>query len=182
VAVPEAGILLPVPSSWQTIGAAELADPTVQADLAASYPGAAELLAAVDDLDGWAAPALLAVDPAAAGTSGAPAASLSVLVSQPAVAGPLLDLAAGFICDALADLLATSSTVREREQLPVGEAVRCPYDLPAGVDGPRIAEAWVIGAPDATLLVTLIGRASALDGLTAAAVAGAIVPLEPATP
>jgi len=177
VAVPEAGIALPVPSAWRTVDAAGLADPAVRADLAATYPGAAGLLAAVDELNGRAEPAFIAVDPAAAGSDGPLAANLSVLVAQPSVGGPLLDLVAGFICDALTDALAVSaSPERVRERLPIGDAVRCTYDLPATADGPLVAEAWVIGAPDATVLVTLLGPASAVDPLTAREIVEAITP------
>lgn len=177
VTVPEAGIALPVPPAWRHVGAAELADPAVRADLAASYPGAAELLAAVDELNGRAEPAFIAVDPAAAGSDGPLAANLSVLVAQPSVGGPLLDLVAGFICDSLTDALgAPAGPERERERLPIGDAVRCTYDLPAPDDGPLVAEAWVIGAPSATVLVTLLGPAAAIAGLTARQVVDAIVP------
>jgi hypothetical protein len=177
VTVSEAGIALPVPSDWRTVGAAELADPAVRADLAATYPGAGELLAAVDELNGRAEPAFIAVDPAAAGSEGPLAANLSVLVAQPSVGGPLLDFVAGFICDALTDALGVpTSPERERERLPIGDAVRCTYDLPAGGDDPLVAEAWVIGAPSATVLVTLLGPASATDGVTARQIVDAIVP------
>jgi hypothetical protein len=176
IAVPEAGITLPVPSAWRTVDAAGLADPAVRTELAETYPGAAQLLAAVDELNGRAEPAFIAVDPAAAGSDGSLAANLSVLVAQPSVGGPLLDLVAGFICDALTDALAApSSPQRGRERLPIGDAVRCTYDLPAAADGPLVAEAWVIGAPDATVLVTLLGPASAVDGLTARGIAEAIM-------
>jgi hypothetical protein len=178
VAVPAAGISLPVPSAWRAGDAAGLADPAVRADLAATYPGAAELLAAVDELNGRAEPAFIAVDPAAAGSDGPLAANLSVLVAQPSVGGPLLDFVAGLICDSLADALGAPSTPdRARERLPIGDAVRCTYDLPEGADGPLVGEAWVIGAPDATVLVTLLGPASALDGVTARGVVEAITPL-----
>ena len=149
----------------------------MRADLAATYPGAAELLAAVDELNGRAEPAFIAVDPAAAGSDGPLAANLSVLVAQPSVGGPLLDLVAGFICDALTDALgAPTSPERASERLPIGDAVRCTYDLPAGGGEPLVGEAWVIGAPSATVLVTLLGPASATDGVTAREIVGAIVP------
>ncbi len=178
VDVPEAGIALPVPSAWETIGAAPLSDPAVRAELAATYPGAAELLAAVDELNGRAEPAFIAVDPAAAGSDGPLAANLSVLVAQPSVGGPLLDLVAGFICDSLTDALgAPGSPERERERLPIGDAVRCTYDLPTDGGEPLVAEAWVIGAPSATVLVTLLGPAAATHGVTARAIVEAITPL-----
>ena len=167
----------PRPDRLARLGATELADPAVRADLAATYPGAAELLAAVDELNGRAEPAFIAVDPAAAGSGGPLAANLSVLVAQPSVGGPLLDLVAGFICDALTDALgAAASPERASERLPIGDAVRCTYDLPAGGGEPLVGEAWVIGAPAATVLVTLLGPASATAGVTAREIVGAIVP------
>ena len=134
--------------------------------------------AAVDELNGRAEPAFIAVDPAAAGSDGPLAANLSVLVAQPSVGGPLLDLVAGFICDSLTDALgAPASPERERERLPIGDAVRCTYDLPADGGEPLVAEAWVIGAPSATVLVTLLGPAAATDGVTARAIVEAITPV-----
>jgi hypothetical protein len=183
VDVAEAGIALPVPSAWRSITAAELTDPAVRAELAATYPGAAELLAAVDELNGRAVPVFIAVDPAAAGSGGPLAANLSVLVSQPSVGGPLLDLVAGFICDALTEALAApTDPTREGVRLPIGDAVRCTYDLPPAAGDPLVAEAWVIGAPSATVLVTLLGPASSLAGVTAEAVVRAIAPIAGQTP
>lgn len=177
VTVPEAGIVLPVPTAWRTLGATELADRAVRGDLAATYPGAAELLAAVDELNGRAEPAFIAIDPAAAGSDGQLAANLSVLVAQPSVGGPLLDFVAGFICDSLTDALgAPTDPERASERLPIGDAVRCTYDLPAGGGEPLVGEAWVIGAPAATVLVTLLGPASATAGMTAREIVAAIVP------
>ncbi len=178
VRVPEAGIALPVPSTWRPVTAAELADPAVAAELAATYPGAAELLAAVDELNGRAVPVFIAVDPAAAGSEGPLAANLSVLVAQPSVGGPLLDLVAGFICDALTDALAApTSPAREGRRLPIGDTVRCTYDLPPVAGDRLVAEAWVIGAPSATVLVTLLGPASALGAMTAEEIVEAIQPV-----
>lgn len=177
VNVPAAGILLPVPESWVSVPAADLLDPARRAELAERFPGAGELLAETAELDGWATPVFLAADPSEAARSGPLAANLSVLATQPAVGGPLLDLAAGFIADGLAESLgATTPPGRERVELPVGEAIRLDLDVPS-MGGEEIrATAWVIGAPSATLLVTLMGPASALGDLDAGSLAEAILP------
>lgn len=181
--VPGAGILLPVPESWVTVPAEDLVDPARRAELAERFPGAGQLIAEAGDLDGWATPVFLAADPSEAARSGPLAANLSVLATQPAVGGPLLDLAAGFIADGLAESLgATSDPARERIQLPVGEAIRLELDVPP-MGGEEIrAIAWVIGAPEATLLVTLMGPTAALGDLDPDALAEAIVPLPEGVP
>jgi len=176
--VPEAGIRIPVPGGWELVGAAALADPSVRDSLAATYPGSARLLAAIDQLGDRAEPVFLAADPSPASLAGPLASNLSVLVSQPSVGGFLLDFVAGFIADGLTEALgATDGPVRDRVDLPMGEAVRLRYALPAG-DGAQIeAVAWVIGAPAGTLLVTLMGTRAALGELDPDAIAGAIVPV-----
>jgi hypothetical protein len=177
VDVPEAGVLIPVPAGWVQIPAADLNDPARRAELAARYPGSDALLAQTDRLDGQATAVLLAVDPTAAERSEPLAANLSVLVTQPSVGGPLLDLAAGFIADGMADSLgATGTPTREHVTLAAGEAVRIGLALPPRNGHPMSATAWVVGAPGGTMLVTLLGPASALAGLDPDALAAAIVP------
>jgi hypothetical protein len=178
VPIADAGILLPVPLGWRMLTAAQLADPATRADLAATYPGMRTMLAAIDEVSARASPAFLAVDPAGARKGGPMAANLSVLTSQPSVGGPLLDFAAGFICDGLAQFIgAGAKPAREHHQLPVGDGVRCAYDVPAGNGGSITAVAWVIGAPSGTLLVTLAGPASTLGQVTADEIARSIVTL-----
>lgn len=178
VAVPEAGILLPVPAGWVLVPAADLADPARRAELAATYPGSAALLEQTERIGGQATPVFLAVDPTAADRSEPLAANLSVLVTQPSVGGPLLDLASGFIADGMADSLgATAGPTRERVELAAGEAVRIGLELPP-VDGHEIvAVAWVVGAPGGTMLLTLLGPATALGTLDPDDLAAAIVPV-----
>jgi hypothetical protein len=176
--IPEAGIRLPVPDGWEPIGADVLADPAAREVIAARYPGSGKLLGALDQLGSRAEPVFLAADPSAASLAGPLASNVSVLVSQPSVDGVLLDIAAGFIGDALTDVLgASGEPSRERVTLRVGEAVHFRYAIPAADGGEVVADAWVIGAPRGTLLVTLMGTASTLGALDPDAVAGAIVPL-----
>jgi hypothetical protein len=176
VPIPEAGILLPVPLGWRTLTAAQLADPATRSDLSATYPGMGSMLAAINDVSARASPAFLAVDPAGARKDGPMAANLSLLIAQPSVGGPMLDFVSGFICDGLAQFIGSGAKPsREHHQLPVGDGVRCAYDVPAGDGGPITAVAWVIGAPSGTLLVTLAGPASALGRVTADEITGSIV-------
>lgn len=177
VAIPEAGVRIPVPAAWIRVPVADLRDPVRRAELAQQYPGSDALLAQADRLDGQATPVLLAVDPTAAGRSDPLAANLSVLVTQPSVSGPLLDLAAGFIADGMAESLgATGTPTKEHVELPAGDAVRIGLTLPPRDGQPLSATAWVVGAPDATMLVTLLGPASTLGDLDPDALAAAIVP------
>lgn len=183
VEIPEAGVLLPVPAGWVQVPAADLADPARRAELAARYPGSGTLLAETERLGDRAAPVFLAVDPEAAGRGDPLAANLSVLATQPSVGGPLLDLAAGFIADGMADSLgATSPPSRERVDIPAGDAVRVRLQVPS-LDGvPIAAHAWVIGAPGATILVTLLGPEAVIEALDPDGFAAAIVPSPSVTP
>jgi len=178
IRVPDAGILLPVPRGWRTLTAIQLADPTGLAELSRAYPGAAQLLSGMGGVSGRATPAFLAFDPVAAQVAGSAVANLAVLTSQPSVRGFLLDVVAGFICQALQTSLgAPSSPSREHRMLPVGDAIRCGYDLAPGASGPMSATAWIIGAPSGTLLVTLTGPTRALGPITADGIATSIRPL-----
>ena len=183
VPLPDAGILLPVPLGWRTLSAAEVSDPDVRADLALTYPGMGRLFEAFDAVGSRASPAFMALDPAMAGSAEPITANLSVLVSQPSVGGPALDLVAALICEGLTTFLgATGSPSREHRQLPIGEGVRCAYDVAAEGGGSVSAVSWVIGAPAGTLLVTLAGPARSLGEVTADAVAGSIEALPSPAP
>jgi hypothetical protein len=114
-------------------------------------------MAAADSLGDRGTPALVALDPAAKGLDGAPGPSISVLVAQPAVSGPLLDFVAGFIADGLAETFGSPDPVRSRLDTPVGEAVRLQFDMPASGEAPMVATAYVAGASEDTLLITVIG-------------------------
>ena len=178
IEIPQAGIRLPVPDGWEPIGAEVLADPDAREAIAAKYPGSGKLLGALDKLGSRAEPVFLAADASPASLAGPLAPNISVLVSQPSVGGILLDLAAGFIRDALTEVLgATGEPAQQRVTLPVGEAVRFHYAIPAAGGEEIVADAWVIGAPRGTLLVTLMGKAATLGDLDPDSVAGAIVPL-----
>jgi hypothetical protein len=175
VEIPEGGILLPVPAGWVQIPADGLADPAVRAEIAAKYPGADALLDQTTRLNGQASPAFLAVDPTAAARGDPLAANLSVMATQPSVGGPLLDIAVGFIADGMAETLQTTAPpVRERVPTQVGDAVRISMDIPPRDGHEIVATAWVIGAPRATLLITLLGPAEAVAGLDPATFAGAL--------
>jgi hypothetical protein len=179
VDIPEAGVRLPVPAGWTQVPAADLTDPAKRAELAAAYPGAAALLEQADRLGSQAEPVFLAVDPTAAERGDPIAANLAVMVAQPAVGHPLLDFAAGFIADGMAESLgATGEASRAPEDLPAGDGVRIRLDLPPRDGIPMVATAWVVGAPGGTMLVTLLGPERALDGLDPDALAAAIAPLE----
>jgi len=105
-----------------------------------------------------AAPALLALDPAAAGSTRTLAPSVSVLVAQPSVKGLLLDLIAGFIADGLVEAFGSGEPVRSRLATPVGEAVKLVFALPAAGNGPDpVVTAYVVGAEAGTLLVSVVG-------------------------
>jgi hypothetical protein len=177
VDIPEAAVLVPVPTGWVRVPASDLADPAKRAELAATYPGSAALLEQADRLGGQATPVFLAVDPTAADRGEPLAANLSVLVTQPSVGGALLDIASSFIADGMADSLgATTAPVRERVEMPAGEAVHIRLDVPPRDGHEIVAEAWVVGAPGGTMLVTLLGPATGLGGMSPEAFARAIVP------
>lgn len=183
VDIPEGGVLLPVPAGWVQVPAGDLADPARRAELAAEYPGSGTLLEQTDRLDGRATPVFLAVDPSAADRSEPLAANLSVLVTQPSVGGTLLDIAASFIGDGMAESLgATTPPVRERVAIAAGDAVRIRMQVPPRDGHEILATAWVIGAPGGTLLITLLGPEAALGGLDPDVLAAAIVPTTPQTP
>jgi len=176
VDIPEGGVLLPVPAGWVQIPATDLADPARRAQIAAQYPGSGTLLDQTDRLNGQAAPVFLAVDPTAADRSEPLAANLSVLATQPSVGGPLLDLAAGFIADGMAETLgATTPPIRERVPTQVGDAVRIRMEVPPRDGHEIVAAAWVIGAPRATLLITILGPKEALDMLDPDTFAAALI-------
>lgn len=164
VDIPEAGIRLAVPSTWEQVDGDALADAAARADVVARYPGMGGLLDAAELMGDRATPALLALDPASEGVTGSPGSSVSVLVAQPAVSGPLLDFIAGFIADGFADTFESPDPVRSRLDTPVGEAVRLEFDLPAAGDPPIVATAYVVGAVEGTLLVTVIGSPDAGPG------------------
>lgn len=179
----EAGIRIPVPDSWEQVPPGDLVDPERRDELERRFPGTAVLLEQADGLGDRAAPVLLAVDPSDASRSGSFATNLSVLATQPSVNGLLLDLAAGFIGDGIATTLGAPPPPRERIELPAGEAVRLELDVPPGEDGQAMtAIAWVIGAPGATVLVTLMGSEETLAGIGPDDLAGAITPLEGGSP
>jgi hypothetical protein len=179
VEVPEAGVRLPVPAGWTQVPAADLTDPAKRAELAAAYPGAAALLEQADRLGSQAEAVFLAVDPTAAERGDPIAANLAVMVAQPAVGHPLLDFAAGFIADGMAESLgAIGGASRAPDDLPAGDGVRIRLDLPPRDGLPMVATAWVVGAPGGTMLVTLLGPERSLDGLDPDALAAAIAPLD----
>lgn len=162
VAVPEAGIALPVPDGWRKVSAADLADPAIRQDLATRYPGAGSLLEAAEAMGDRAEIAFLAVDPADQSTGTMPA-SIAVLVSQPSVRGLLLDLVSGFISDGFQDVLGAGKPERDRVETPLGRAVRLAFALP--LSEPSEALAWVVGAPAGTILVSVMGPTAVLDEL-----------------
>jgi hypothetical protein len=183
IEIPEAGIMVPVPASWEQIPPDDLADPDRRKDLERRFPGTFTLLEQADRLGDRAAPVLLAVDPSDASRSGSFVTNLSVLATEPSVGGLLLDLVAGFIADGIAETLGAPTPPSERVNLPAGEAIRLDFDVPPDEDGrPMTAFAWVIGAPGATVLVTLMGSEAALGDIRPDELAAAIRPLDGGAP
>ena len=177
MAIPAAGISLPVPDAWKLVAADGLADPAIRTDIAATYPGAGRLLKAADAMGDRATPAFVALDPSVAGTTASLTPNIAVLVSPQSVSGLLLDFVAGFIGSGFADALGAKETERERVQTPVGEAVRLKYSLPGGSGTPLEAAVWVIGAPSGTLLVSMMGPVDVLADLDPGAIIAATAPL-----
>jgi hypothetical protein len=134
-AIDEAGITLPLPDGWQRLGAADLGDPAVRDGLAADYPGASAMLDAADAVSGRADLVFL-----------------------------LLDIASGFIDGGFQDALGVGEPERTRLDTPVGEAIRLEYAMPVAGSAGLLMVAWVIGAPDATLLVTAMTPAGSISG------------------
>lgn len=161
VDVPEAGIRLAVPAAWEVMDADDFADPVARADIVSRYPGIARLLEAAEQMGDRATPALVAVDPSAAGTSGSPGQSVSVLVAQPPVSGPLLDFVAGFIADGFVDEFGSSDPERSRIDTAMGEAVRLQFDIEAPDGSPMVATAYLVGATEGTLLIMVMGSPDA---------------------
>jgi len=177
VDVPAAGARLPVPEGWEQADADALADPDRRADLVTRYPGADALLAAAAEMGDRAVPAFVAFDPSVSGTDVPLAPNIAVLVAQPSVGGPLLDLVAGFIGDGFKDAFGAEETTRERVDTPLGEAVRLGYAL-APRDGVTLsAVEYVIGAPAGTLLVSVLGPTDAVAALDPDALVAAMTPL-----
>ncbi len=177
VAVPAAGIQLPVPDGWEIVGTNTLSDPATRVRLQGTYPGTDRLLGTIDQLNGSAVPVFLALDPSAASVAAPLASSLSVMLSQPSVSGPLLEVAAGFVEGRLNKALgAQGPQTRDRIDLAAGEAIRLRYAIRAANGQQVLTEAWVIGASSGTLLVTLVGTESALGDLDSGAIAAAIRP------
>jgi hypothetical protein len=177
VDVPEAGARLPVPGGWEVAGADALGDPDRRAGLIARYPGADALLAAAAEMGDRAVPALVAFDASVAGTAVPLAPNIAVLVAQPSVSGPLLDLVAGFIGGGFKDAFGAEETSRERLATPLGDAVRLEYAL-APRDGVAFsAVEYVIGAPAGTLLVSVLGPADVVATLDPDALVGAMTPM-----
>lgn len=174
VDIPEAGLRLPVPEGWASVDADALADDTVRAGLAARYPGAGSLLDAVASMGDRAVPVYAAFDP---GTDGSPTpltSTIAVLVSQPSVGGPLLDLVAGFVGAGFEEAFDAEEVARTRVGTPLGEAVRLEHAL-APVDGTElVAVTWLVGAPKGTVLISVLGTRDAVAALDPdALVAGA---------
>lgn len=186
VEIPAAGLAIPVPDDWRQLDAADLADPGIRGDLAAAYPGADALLEAMvaagdrsevvflavappGSAEGSAAPGESSAAPADGSAAPAEAtlpASIAVLVSQPSVSGLLLEFVTGFIDRGLQDALDVGEPERRSVSTPVGDAIRLSYSMPAPADPPMGLVAWVIGAPDATVLVattTPLGSDGGID-------------------
>ena len=177
VDVPAAGVRLPVPEGWELADAETLDDPDRRADIVARYRGADALLAAAAEMGDRAVPALAAFDPSAAGADVPLATNIAVLVAQPSVSGPLLDLVAGFIGGGFQDAFGAEETSRERVDTPLGEAVRLEYAL-APQDGVALtAVEYVIGAPAGTILVSVLGPADVVASLEPDALVAAMQPL-----
>ena len=165
VDIPEAGLRLPVPASWAAVDAEALADAAALAELAERYPGAGSLLDAVASMGDRAVPVFAAFDPGADGSSTPLTSTIAVLVSQPSVGGPLLDLVAGFVGAGFEDAFDAEEVARSRVATPLGEAVRLEHAL-APVDGTElVAVTWLVGAPRGTLLISVLGTRDAVAAM-----------------
>ncbi len=177
VDVPAAGARLPVPEGWEQADAEALEDQDRRADIVARYPGADALLAAAAEMGDRAVPAFVAFDPSTAGTGAGLATNIAVLVAQPSVSGPLLDLVAGFIGGGFKDAFGAEETARERVDTPLGEAVRLEYALPPRDGVALTAVEYVIGAPAGTVLVSILGPSNVVASLEPDALVAAMAPL-----
>jgi hypothetical protein len=176
VEIPAAGIRLPVPAGWEQVDAEALADPVRRDDIVDRYPGAAGLLAAAAEMGDRAVPAFAAFDPAA-GPGVALTPNIAVLVSQPSVGGPLLDLVAGFVGGGMEDAFEAEEIARGRVPTVLGDAVRLEYRLPADGGTPMAAVDYLVGAPAGTLLVSVMGPAETVTALDPDALVAALAPL-----
>jgi hypothetical protein len=177
VDIPEAGLRLPVPEGWASVDTEALADDAVRADLAERYPGAGALLDAVAAMGDRAVPAYAAFDPTADGSSTPLTTTIAVLVSQPSVGGPLLDLVAGFVGAGLVDAFDAVEASRTRVATPLGEAIRLEHAL-APRDGTEVvAVTWLVGAPKGTVLISVLGTEEAVSALDPDALVAAMASL-----
>ncbi len=176
VDIPAAGIRIPVPEGWDLVDSEALDDPARRDEIVDRYPGAGLLLAAAAEMGGRAVPAFAAFDPA----PGSPAAltpNIAVLVSQPSVGGPLLDLVAGFVGTGFEDAFGAEEVARERVATPLGEAVRLEYVLSSGGETAMTAVEYLVGAPAGTLLVSVMGPADVVAAVDPDALVAALAPL-----
>lgn len=176
VDIPDAGLRMPVPAGWEQLDAGALGDPARREEIVARYPGAGALLDAAAEMGEQAVPAFAAFDPAA-GPDVMLTPNIAVLVSQPSVGGPLLDLVAGFVGGGLEDAFGAEETARERLATPLGEAVRLEYALPPAGGTAMTAVEYLVGAPAGTLLVSVMGPADVIAALDPDSLVGALVPL-----
>ena len=162
------------PQGWASVDAEALADDATRAGLAERYPGAGSLLDAVASMGDRAVPVYAAFDPGAEGSSTPLTSTIAVLVSQPSVGGPLLDLVAGFVGVGFEEAFDAEEVARTRVATPLGEAVRLEHAL-APVDGTElVAVTWLVGAPRGTLLISVLGTRDAVAAMDPdALVAGA---------
>jgi hypothetical protein len=176
VDVPAAGLRLPVPEGWEQVDEEALGDPARRDGIVSRYPGAGALLEAAAEMGDRAVPAFAAFDPTAGGDVTL-TPNIAVLVSQPSVGGPLLDLVAGFVGGGFEDSFGAEETARGRVATPLGEAVRLEYALPSGGGTALTAVEYLIGAPAGTLLVSVMGPADVVAALDPDALVAALAPL-----
>ncbi len=176
VDIPAAGLRIPVPVGWEQLDAGALGDPARREEIVATYPGAGALLDAAAEMGERAVPAFAAFDPAA-GPDVTLTPNIAVLVSQPSVGGPLLDLVAGFVGGGIEDAFGAEETARERVATPLGEAVRLEYALPQAGGTAMSAVEYLVGAPAGTLLISVMGPADVVAALEPDSLVGALAPL-----
>lgn len=177
VDIPEAGLRLPVPDGWVSVDAGALADDAVRAGLAERYPGAGSLLDAVASMEDRAVPVYAAFDPAADGPATPMTSTIAVLVSQPSVDGPLLDLVAGFVGAGLVEAFDAEEASRARVATPLGEAIRLEHALAPMGGTALVAVTWLVGAPEGTLLISVLGTQDAVAALGPDALVAAMASL-----
>jgi len=145
--VEPSGIALSLPPKWLAFDEADLADPAVQAMLAADFVGARGLFTAIAAQGARVRLVFLGVDPAGRGAPTMPA-TVAVVAIEPRIPAVGLEIGANLVVRGLElGLDVETDVTRERIKTPVGEAVRIAFDhRVASATGPRGVRVALDGA------------------------------------